>query len=256
MNQTAGGKSSRIMKTIGSAKNMDDLNKLLSDALTDDEMLEDLDFINDLLKRGADPNIYVDGETPLAIAIGRGNSALLKVLLENGAIATEIALIQAAMHNLPEIASLLIDAGAKVVPADEGSALHEAVRHRNHDMLRLLLESPGGAECIDCFDDVCRTPLMHAVANEDHSTAHLLINSGAHVNAIDTRRAGVTALNYAVDQKNYEMVVTLLRAGADPLLCSPGRPCAWDVAKRFEREPHVKIKFAMLAHEPDRLKRS
>jgi ankyrin repeat protein len=44
--------------------------------------LEDVEF---LLKNGADPNLYIRGETPLVTAIKSGNNALSKYLIKNGA---------------------------------------------------------------------------------------------------------------------------------------------------------------------------
>lgn len=235
---------------------MNELNSLFKEALEDERLNDDFSFIRDLLDRGADPNIdLLDGETPLSIAVGSGKLELVNLLLSSGAKVSGYSVYVAALHDSKETLEVLISHGGQVCAIDKNSALHEAVRHRNHEILRLLLEQAGGQQHINCFDEIERTPLMVAVAARDKRTANLLMAKGADVNAMNYDLAGTTALVIAVNNKDYDMVCTLLRAGADPLLSSPGRPSAWDTVKRFEREPHVRIKQTMAAHVPERLRK-
>lgn len=234
----------------------EDVNTLLSEALSDDDLCGDLELIKGLLERGADANIKANGESPLSIAVSIGNFELVKLLIAHGARVTDYLLYWAALHNMTDAVSLFIEHEACVTPTTGSSAIHEAVRHRNHEVLRLLLQEKVRQSYLNCFNEISRSPLMVAVANDDEATAHLLLDAGADVNALDLDRAGSTALVAAVDNKNYDMVCTLLRAGADPHLSSPGRPSAWDTAKRFEREPHVRIKLAIVSHDPSRIRRS
>ena len=69
---------------------------------------------------------------------------------------------------------------------------------------------------VDTRDEDGRTPLMHAVlaAKSDPDIVRLLIDRGADVNAADKK--GWTALHFAAQAGNAELVRTLLESGAKP----------------------------------------
>ncbi|MBY0548919.1 MAG: ankyrin repeat domain-containing protein [Candidatus Obscuribacterales bacterium] len=230
------------------------LNNVLIEALGNSAPGTDTAFLTDLLDRGADVNYEDEGESPLTIAISMGNPEAVKLLHSRGASVRAEHLFVAALNNNLEIAQFLTERGALVQQNREGNALHQAARHGDQPMMSFLLHSAGGKDHIDCFDDLGRTPLMIAVAQNDLQMAKLLLVAGADANALDLDLAGQTALKSAVDNKNADMVMLLLINRADPFLASPGRPSPWDIAKRFRREPHLRIKSLLLPFVPSHLK--
>ena len=105
---------------------------------------------------------------------------------------------------------------ATVVSADDDTRLADAAKHRDVDAVRTLLKQqvnvnaplPDGA-----------TALHWASQWDDIETANLLLIARANPNALDVY--GVTPLSLACTNGSGEMVVKLLRAGADPNLALP-----------------------------------
>ena len=232
------------------------LNSTLIEALEHSELELGADFIDDLIERGADVNHEEDGQSPLTAAISMKNLEGVKLLHRKGAVIKDEHLMVAALNNRLEIAKFLAERGALVHPTPAGTALHEAARHGEREMMSLLLDCAGGKIYIDGFDDLGRTPLMIVVKENNIAMSKQLLEAGANVNALDLDRIGQTALKSAVDNKNADLVALLLSHRADPFLASPGRPSPWDVAKKFEREPHLRIKTLILPLVPSHLKGS
>ena len=116
----------------------------------------------------------------------------------------------------PELAKLLIDAGADVDARGEGGErpLHKAVRRL--EALRLLLDE--GAYP-DYGDDLGRTPLHHAVAMDHAESVTALVRAGADPDRRDDH--GNTPLHHAVHVLSGPAPVraavrALLDLGADP----------------------------------------
>lgn len=242
-----------MFSSMSSSSNQSTSNNLM-EALGNTELGTDTAFLADLIERGADVNCESEGESPLTVAISMGNPETVKLLHSRGANVTDAHLLVAALNNHLEIAKFLAECGAVVQHNRGGNALHQAARHGDQAMMSFLLHSAGGKPHIDCFDDLSRTPLMVAVAQNDLQMAKLLLAAGADANALDLDFAGQTALKSAVDNKNADMVMLLLINRADPFLASPGRPSPWDIAKRFRREPHLRIKSLLLPFVPSHLK--
>jgi ankyrin repeat protein len=62
------------------------------------------------------------------------------------------------------------------------------------------------------------TPLHYAAAAEQIEVVRFLISCGANVNAIDKATAGDTPLGHIAQECSLAMAVTLLNAGANPLI--------------------------------------
>jgi len=116
---------------------------------------EDLDEARRLIEVGADVNTFVDGDgTPLVIAAGSGELALVELLIAHGANVNQAApgdgnpLIAASANGHLEIVQLLIERGADVNGIVEGD----------------------------------ETPLINAARDNRLSVARYLISRGANVN--------------------------------------------------------------------------
>jgi ankyrin repeat protein len=94
-----------------------------------------------------------------------------------------------------------------------GTSVHQAAANGYTEALRELLRADGRV-ALNLFDDVGRTPLICAVANERLLEASLLLDGD--VNVHDSETISNTALSYAVENANVAMVELLLRCGADP----------------------------------------
>jgi ankyrin repeat protein len=167
----------------------------------------DLPMVELLVKKGADVHakgwiIWQDPDTEIeyiygsmmAIAAGENKPDLLKYLLKR--------------HKIP------VD--DKEINLYEGlengwTALQWAAVKGNTNILSYLAKE--GADInLRAETDFDQTPLMFAVISDQAEAANQLIKLGAGINAIDKR--GNTALFYAFETGNREIVRTLLKHGA------------------------------------------
>jgi len=93
---------------------------------------------------------------------------------------------------------------------EKWTALHQCVRQKRTDLLRILCASPGVK--LEITDGDGETPLFVA-ASSDLSLLRVLIGAGANVNVM--ARDGWSALMMAVRDGNQDGVEALLGAGAD-----------------------------------------
>ncbi len=145
-------------------------------------------IIDQLLKAGADPNGVVRaGETPLMLAARSGNTDAVKVLLSAGA--------QVDAKETWNGQTALMWAAA----AGHGPVVHVLIDHRANVHAR----SNSGA-----------TPLLFAVRRGDMTAVRSLLAAGADVKA--ARPDGATPLLVAVINGHADLVDFLLDNGADP----------------------------------------
>ncbi len=181
----------------------------------------DLGLMRTLIAKGADPNLAVNGITPLHAATRdslHGRADAVMTLLANGAIPDRVdhdgnaPLHHAALSEEPTIAAMLLDAGAATDPVNrEGlTALAIAARAGNEAVLRLLLDR--GAK-IETARGV--SALIAAVSGHEDRAAIIkrLIKAKADVAALD--KLGRSALHAAALHGHGDCADALIAAGAD-----------------------------------------
>ena len=162
------------------------------------------------------------------------NSAQL--LIQHGALVNvrnkigRTPLIMASMNGCEEIVRLLLAVDAHVQAKDTWgeSALHVAAINGHQQVTRLLLEYEHDVDH-SAADNEGVTPLMKAVIHNELIIARLLRDRGAYVDKQDNQ--GYSALHYAADTGQAELVELLLRSNVDmelttfehgytPLMCA------------------------------------
>lgn len=121
-------------------------------------------------------------------------------------------LIEAAKRNQSEITNILLRAGAKAnaVECVMQSALHcAAFRGNTHIMSQLI----NYGAIVDLRTSNGYTPLFYAVQSGSHEAVTLLLNNGASVHSVRGHRS---LLMSAINSKNIDIIVSLLKAGLDP----------------------------------------
>jgi len=203
--------------------------------------VDDVEKVRLLVDRGADVNATTDfGRTPLMLAAAQlGSADTVKLLFERGASVNSTALALAAGRGDAAVVRLLLAAGARDA---NGAAAAGALRSNCRDCVDAILGAqrpvamrgallsvlPPAAvghpdalrEALDWGGDVnardakSRTVLMLAAISPTVSPAsmRLLIDRGADANAKDVN--GLTALDFAMRLGNTPVVETLVSAGA------------------------------------------
>ena len=197
-----------------------------------------------LLEAGANPNAALrSGETLLMRCAHTGDSAAVRALVAHGVEidATEpekgqTALMHAVARRHPDVARVLIEAGAAVdtrtvvvqqlrgtgersTTSPQGSTYFDAggftpllfaARHGAVDSARVLLAA--GADVHDTGADG-NSPLVLAAMSGHETLARYLLERGADPNAAG---AGYTALHAAVLRSQPDLLGALLASGANP----------------------------------------
>jgi ankyrin repeat protein len=191
-----------------------------------------------LLAVGADASLAAhSGVTPLAAAVAARRDSLVMLLLEHQVAVEQrlpndaTALMVAAAMGYPDIADMLLDAGAEVNAVDAGgrSALHAAAQfgfgHSDSLRIRRLFDSllKHGAD-INLADREGKTPLLLLLGAQqrpgsDGDATHIgalvpvLLDAGAKVGHADER--GVTALHVCALHALLPPARVLLSRGAN-----------------------------------------
>jgi ankyrin repeat protein len=173
------------------------------------------------------------GQTLLQTYVGRGNLAVVKLLLDNGAIPSGIKqpeltpLHFAAGNGHKAIVDLLLSKGAKPDAKTESGVtpLHIAVGKGYEMVARALLDAGASANSAVTQNvshenpsynvRAGQTPLHLACAYGFHSLVDLLLAKGANPNAAPDDQ-GQTPLSLATRQDDVSMATALLAARADP----------------------------------------
>ncbi len=169
-----------------------------------------LNEMTDLIKNGANVNsIGRNGMQPLFWAIAKNRLAEFEVLLRNGASPNSLA--------------------KPLSQSDKSlSAMELAAVSKNPKYMLLLLEHGGNANQTVCYAN--RTIIYEAILNERIDNVKLLIEHGASILHADI--AGESPLMTAASVNAYDIVLLLLRNGADPTQKNKwGYDLAWRVKK-------------------------
>lgn len=131
------------------------------------------------------------------------------------------ALHQAARHERPNIAKLLIAYGAQVNARNEhgGTALSEAACGKTAETVKLLIQNVAN---VHACDHTGRTPLMIAAAYGAPDIIEVLLKAGADPTAKDINR--MTAFDWAEMRKKPENARILAAAAAPVAPARPKRP--------------------------------
>ena len=148
-----------------------------------------------------------------------GNLTAVKKLLKQGASANinlGKSLLAAASMGHHKVVKCLIDNGAMVDTAVDGTALTHASKGGHYKTAKVLLSC--GAETI-LRDGYGKTALIHASENGQHKVVQLLLEKGALVDSQD--KCGKSALAYAsgCTHGSIETVKLLLKYRAQVNLC-------------------------------------
>ena len=165
--------------------------------ILDQSTTPSLEAIQQLLDKGAGVNAQTDEGTALMMAVRRGHTEIVKLLLARGAQVD-------AKHRLGD--SALIMSARRSIP-EMNPPRGQPLPPPASEIMSLLLANRADPNFIGHWG---QTALMEA---NTAAKVKLLVTHGAQVNARD--EMGKTALVHAVDRGDVAVVEALLQAGAD-----------------------------------------
>ncbi|KAF5600586.1 ankyrin [Fusarium pseudoanthophilum] len=206
-----------------------------------------LDIVNLLIdKVEIDPEDWFS-RTPLKYGVMNGHVATAAMLLKNGAnmemgnLGRWTPLLEAINAGRVGIVDLLLRKGAQVKPMMEtNSFMSHPLRERHLGVIKLLLEH-GAVEEIRHFSN--ENLLLWAAKKQDHRLARQLVLHEVFRTPIATN--GITALSYASEEGNHEIVAELLENGVNPNERCSGRelPLLYAVAGEHVNVTKELLKF-------------
>ena len=162
---------------------------------------------HELLENGINPNLNMNGYTPLTVALKKSNIDMIELLLRYGAKPNIpnsyglTALVKSSACGYSEIVQMLLDNGAKPNLFNNGrNALIEASYHGYCDIIEILLNY--GAD-INITNNRNETSLINAVGSQHIDVIKLLIKKG--INPLITNNYNQNALDYAKINENYNI---------------------------------------------------
>ncbi|KJH52576.1 ankyrin repeat protein [Dictyocaulus viviparus] len=206
---------------------------LINACHTDNEQV-----IRELLNLGANvDHLSLNGQSAMRVAALSGNTKIVRILAEHitdweqqdmdGTPLVHTLLI----NKQTAMAELLLTLGAFISAKDTHGRTCAHVVCAINDMCgaRMLRRLAASFEVVD---DGGRTPLLTAVWNcHLEISTYLLETVGVNPNSVDEQ--GASALSVAAQQGNRELVVLLLRMGAEPSLKDLAGRTAFDVATMY-----------------------
>lgn len=204
--------------------------------------------LNLLIDRGARLDVYCQqgGDiTGAMIAAMADRPELLARRLDAGddpnarSSGGRLALAIAARNESDACVKLLLERGADPLLAEEKGhhAIYVAAAHQRADSLRALLHSAVGK---DIFAGQDNCPFINAVGRDDVSTASILLDAGAPINAIVKGR---TAAMDAIESHSAQALRLLLARGLDP---EAGQPNGLSLAELAVAEHNQEALEALL----------
>jgi len=155
----------------------------------------------------------------------------------------------AARYNQLELFIELLERHANLnsYDAKRRTALHAAVKHRHHTIVRLLLRA-GASVNVPTLDGAMTTPLHLAAMSGNLEMARLLLEAHADpalTNSDGENTAGVAAGHVEVQRLLYAPPPALRQGAACE--CSPRRPACHRRRPRFVRELHASAHHGALS---------
>ncbi|KAL0274975.1 UNVERIFIED_CONTAM: hypothetical protein PYX00_002980 [Menopon gallinae] len=183
--------------------------------------LRNLEGVKQTLREGADPNLVLNGHTPLLIATGNNDKQMVHFLLnlktvevDHRSIYGNSALMIAVRNGFDEISSMLIDAGATVDLANNlgRTPLHEATFRENFVLVRLLVKQKHKLDVADCFGE--RPIYTCSVKKPNIFLLNILLAAGACSEY--ENETGMSLLSRVIlNEDNFGIVRRLVLGGAD-----------------------------------------
>jgi ankyrin repeat protein len=199
----------------------------------------DVPEVSRLLDGGADVSLANNyGATPMSLAAEVANTPILSLLLEAGANADspnregQTALMEVARTGNVDAARLLLDHGATVDAREHWggqTALMWASARRHPEVMELLIDRGADVDARSINRDYKRhvtaegrpkdldtgglTPLLYAARENCIACVDVLLKHGADINLPDPD--GVSPLNLAIMNANWDLAKKLIEAGAD-----------------------------------------
>lgn len=163
---------------------------------------------HEFLENGIDPNLNMNGYTPLTVALTKSNNTdMIELLLRYGAKPNMpnsyglTALVKSSACGYSEIVQMLLENGAKPnLFSNERNALIEASYHGYCDIIEILLNY--GAD-INITNHRNETSLISAVGSQYIDVIKLLIKKG--INPLITNNYNQSALDYAKIKEDYNL---------------------------------------------------
>ena len=190
-----------------------------------------LEMVRVLLELGANPNTREDFGYPIIYgAAQEGNTEVVRLLVDAGAdVEGSDTLWTAIDHGHTDVVRLLVEARADVNPEDpwnQGSSFLTLAKLSGNPEIAQILVDAGAKEegftvtnegqVVEAFEDGYPTTasgLYDAAANNDVEAVRDLVDAGVDVNAKST--GGESILTNAVIRAGPEVVQVLVDAGAD-----------------------------------------
>ncbi|KAB8349465.1 hypothetical protein FH972_023492 [Carpinus fangiana] len=193
-------------------------SKIAPRALLDACVGGHLKIVDLLLHEGADPNLSIEGRTPLYAAAKSGHVEIVMTLVSQGAIVDtpnnngETALHAACWTGESDVVEVLLDAKASVNSATSSGStpIRAAAARGNVDIVVMLIQH--GAD-IDQETGAGRSALCEAADSNRFEMVQMLLEYGADPNKVPS--LGRTPLQAASTHGNHELVKALLKRGAD-----------------------------------------
>ncbi|KAK4034669.1 ankyrin repeat-containing domain protein [Parachaetomium inaequale] len=161
------------------------------------------------------PTIHAFAKVLIESAIRIKNVQLLNTLLKCGVKLDSKLYGIAVIGDVDLTKRVLFEADPTCFEKEKGvDMFHHFIQKQHFDLAQFLLDKGVSPDAQSVYSG---TALCRAVERGDIAAIEFLLEAGADVNGLDTRRYGVctTPLGYAVFKKNAEVVVLLLNHGAD-----------------------------------------
>ena len=214
---------------------LDDLgNRMILYPLQGAAAAGDIDIALDLLEAGANINPPY-GTSPLLLAVEKGDIAMVKLLLINGAHVNKISeriykrtqrawsystplAVAAALGDL-EIVEMLINAGAilefvNINACGARTAIQAAAEKGNTQMMRYLIDRGANIHA-PAAPTAGITVLQGAVSSGDYETILFALEQSGDIYAPSSERYGTSVLGVVIESQNLGLLTVFLERGID-----------------------------------------